>query len=934
MTTALTPEPRSGQQPASRDSEVAMLPTREPRLNRDEMLAAARDLIEHGYQLTLLYGTDAEGVCECASGPRCKSPGKHPRERQWIQRPIRTPEELTARWQQASGTPNIGVMPDDGLLVIDVDRKKGKRGAETLAAIEAESGTLGNPHQTTPSGGLHFVFRLPPETDPATLPNRSDFGEGIDILRVGRQFVAAPSQIGARPYAGSLPSRDELPVLPAAWLTLLQSRGGEAPSERTPTDPSALQARLEVLKAPSLEKVREVVVRIPNPGDTDRAKWVWMAHAIKGACGRAAETEGLAIFLEWAARWDGPVDPGEDERVFTTITWQNVHAGWADLWKLAAKHGYDATAERLAEAQSEFASAPSPGEVTDPTSPPRSLHDALVALRAHLSTITEPLQRDAVRDTRLARLGQALRLPFSVMREHLAALDAPHRRVRAQIIRPGPTLRDALSEAPPQALVPGYLYVDQQHVLYGAPQSLKTFTALDLGLHIASGLPWLGRVPVTQRGVVYFAGEAASGVRVRIAAWCAARGIAVGQAAGLPFALVDAVPTLGKGDDGLRDAISRVEEAAADFSVPVGLLVLDNMTRIAAAAGLSTTEVGEYGRILAGIDALGRVTKAATLTIYHVPVSDKAQSRPAGTYQSTANPDVIIKAERLGSGLNTLLRMAPPHGKSRSGAPARDLLLRLKEQDVRPWLITSYEQAGHPLPPPLANVAAEEFACVDPPDGLNGTATAMSPEAVVRESLRQQFTSLVVDHASVPQVVSTVARDQRADEDAELERRVVDAIDRRPGTSQNTLRAALRGTRKIDIDHAVLELVEAKLVDDRPKGSAHAYFLTDAGQARLRAATARDEAAAADGAAVVAELEQGAAVERRVSGEVGRAFPKDARRGRPGSGRATSSGSSRPRPSRRGEQRDDLGTTPAIPSSRSPRPHKGRGRTRSPARDK
>ena len=60
MTTALTPEPRSGQQPASRDSEVAMLPTREPRLNRDEMLAAARDLIEHGYQLTLLYGTGPE----------------------------------------------------------------------------------------------------------------------------------------------------------------------------------------------------------------------------------------------------------------------------------------------------------------------------------------------------------------------------------------------------------------------------------------------------------------------------------------------------------------------------------------------------------------------------------------------------------------------------------------------------------------------------------------------------------------------------------------------------------------------------------------------------------------------------------------------------------------------------------------------------------
>src|SRR5216684_1352757 len=220
MTAALT-QPRPGQQPASRDSEVTMLTTRdEPRLDRDAMRAAADGLLRLGFHLTLLYGTDAEGVCDCPSGPSCKSPGKHPRERHWVTRPI--------------GTPNIGVMPDDGLIVIDVDRKKGKRGAETLAALEAENGPLGNPHQTTPSGGLHFVFRIPPGVDPATLPNRSEVAEGIDVLRVGRQFVAAPSQIGAHHYTGSLPPRDELPVLPAPWLALLQSRGGDAGRDRAP----------------------------------------------------------------------------------------------------------------------------------------------------------------------------------------------------------------------------------------------------------------------------------------------------------------------------------------------------------------------------------------------------------------------------------------------------------------------------------------------------------------------------------------------------------------------------------------------------------------------------------------------------------------------------------------------------------------------------
>src|SRR5439155_25141000 len=59
-------------------------------ISRDEMFAAARALIERGYQVILLYGTTTDGICECSWGPQRKSPGKHPRERRWVQRPIRT----------------------------------------------------------------------------------------------------------------------------------------------------------------------------------------------------------------------------------------------------------------------------------------------------------------------------------------------------------------------------------------------------------------------------------------------------------------------------------------------------------------------------------------------------------------------------------------------------------------------------------------------------------------------------------------------------------------------------------------------------------------------------------------------------------------------------------------------------------------------------
>src|SRR2546426_5189195 len=157
------------------EGQVAIDPTTptEGRLTRDTIHEVARELVRSGYQLTLLYGTDLEGICECPRGSRCTSAGKHPRERGWVDNPIRTVEELAARWERAQGIPDLGVMPDNELLVIDVDRKNGKRGGETLAALEGEHGPLGKPDQITPSGGWHFVFRLPPGTDPATLPNRS-----------------------------------------------------------------------------------------------------------------------------------------------------------------------------------------------------------------------------------------------------------------------------------------------------------------------------------------------------------------------------------------------------------------------------------------------------------------------------------------------------------------------------------------------------------------------------------------------------------------------------------------------------------------------------------------------------------------------------------------------------------------------------------------
>ncbi len=569
------------------------------------------------------------------------------------------------------------------------------------------------------------------------------------------------------------------------------------------------------LLAPSIEALQECVALIPNTDELfpDRPAYVKMGEAIHAAAGPEHETEGFEVFADWAARHE------KDERVAGNAdTWRRDWAGikgphsvgWTWLCELAAPHGFNA-------GRHEFTADLPPKDEQPQESARPSLHKVLLALRERLATISDPLERDTERDHALAKLSSKLHVPFNRLVERLAAFDAPHRRTQVRIIRPGPQLRDAMSEAPPPALIPGYVFAESQHVLYGEPQAFKTFIALDMALHLASGRPWLDVFPVQQRGVVIFAGEAAGSLRLRIAAWCAAHGLSVEESEALPIVVIEQVPTLGRGDDGFQNAINQIREATKEFSAPLGLIVIDNMTRLAAVAGLSTTDTGEYGRLLADLDALGRVVGAATLTIYHSPVSDS--KRPTGTYQTTANPDVIIKAEREEYALRTRLRVAPPHGKTRDTTPMPDLMLHLKVCDVRRWLTESYEKAGSAPPQTLANATsgADDFV----------SSAGEAPLAkLVRESRLQQFTSLVVEKGELA--------DSANDPEGRLPigYEVLQAVHEFPGLSQNKLRAAVRRKGSV-VDEAVVALERRRLIEDRGTGGKHAYFLSADGESLL-----------------------------------------------------------------------------------------------------
>ena len=148
-------------------------------------------------------------------------------------------KELARRWRDGAASDaesaervartfpraNIGIETGNGLVVIDVDVKRGKTGFESLFALIARLGPL--PHTViadTSTGGAHFYFRVPPELCVKTKPD--GLADWIDVLGERGRVVAPPSVYaktgGAYAWRpGHAPWETEVAVLPPAWITAL-----------------------------------------------------------------------------------------------------------------------------------------------------------------------------------------------------------------------------------------------------------------------------------------------------------------------------------------------------------------------------------------------------------------------------------------------------------------------------------------------------------------------------------------------------------------------------------------------------------------------------------------------------------------------------------------------------------------------------------------
>jgi hypothetical protein len=201
------------------------------------------------------------------------------------------------------------------------------------------------------------------------------------------------------------------------------------------------------------------------------------------------------------------------------------------------------------------------------------------------------------------------------------------------------TFADIKPRLESNSLVKGWLGAGAMSIIYGDSNTGKSFLAIDLALHIALGWEWQGK-RIRRGGVLYVAGEGASGVQNRVAAFRQHHNIAAEE--DVPFAIVTSTVDLRNQDSDTSRLIATVIDTAEAFDCPIALIIVDTLAR--ALAGGDENASQDMGAFVANIDRIRQATTAHVCTIHH---TGKDQSRGARGHSSLrAAIDTEIEVSR------------------------------------------------------------------------------------------------------------------------------------------------------------------------------------------------------------------------------------------------------------------------------------------------
>jgi hypothetical protein len=178
--------------------------------------------------------------------------------------------------------------------------------------------------------------------------------------------------------------------------------------------------------------------------------------------------------------------------------------------------------------------------------------------------------------------------------------------------------------------------------LYGPSGVGKSFTAIDLGFHVALGMDWHGRRVRAAAPVLYVGLEGVEGLRKRIDAARRKLGDP-----GKMFARLTVQTPLNKskaGAAGQKEIIEAAKELEAANGMPVGLIVIDTVAW--AMHGDDENSTQDMNSFVGRMREISHATSAAVTAVHH-PGKDETRGM-RGSYVLYNGVDVVMKVEAIG----------------------------------------------------------------------------------------------------------------------------------------------------------------------------------------------------------------------------------------------------------------------------------------------
>jgi hypothetical protein len=182
-------------------------------------------------------------------------------------------------------------------------------------------------------------------------------------------------------------------------------------------------------------------------------------------------------------------------------------------------------------------------------------------------------------------------------------------------------------------LVKGLIYQGDTGMFYGDSGSGKSFLAVDMGLSIARGVPFLG-MKTAKGAVLYQAGEGGKGLLKRLKAYRQEHQVTDA----LPFVLLPEKVNLFDRDGDVDALIEECTAWKAAFSDPLSLIVIDTFS--AASTGANENASEDMGRMLDAGHRLNKATGAAVVWVHH---KNAGGLRERGHTSFRANIETVVE---------------------------------------------------------------------------------------------------------------------------------------------------------------------------------------------------------------------------------------------------------------------------------------------------